>query len=208
MANYHYVHNLWQSVWGDSKHFYVLAIFWKWKHFGANCEQGINSSHNSIKFCINKAKIKILIFAMYPNYPLALKQNGYIALWVKLFLLLRSLTTAKTHDSSKGSYMHQPITCFKKWGNDLIEYTIPYICGEKYLKPILRLMVHPLTKHRLLIHYFWIFNKSVTLLQRSKLFESNPNSNFCFTISFLFSNWKFSDYKNDHIHCSMIIAVW
>ena len=36
MANYHYVHNLWQSVRGDSKHF-VLVISWKWKHFGANC---------------------------------------------------------------------------------------------------------------------------------------------------------------------------
>ena len=22
---------------GDSEHFYVLVIFWKWKHFGANC---------------------------------------------------------------------------------------------------------------------------------------------------------------------------
>ena len=37
MANYHYVHNLWQSVQGDSEHFYVLVIYWKWKHFGANC---------------------------------------------------------------------------------------------------------------------------------------------------------------------------
>ena len=26
MANYHYVHNLWQSVRGDSEHFYVLVI--------------------------------------------------------------------------------------------------------------------------------------------------------------------------------------
>ena len=53
MANYHYVHNLWQSVRGDSKHSYVLLISWKWKHFGANCYQGINSSYNPIKFCIN-----------------------------------------------------------------------------------------------------------------------------------------------------------
>ena len=28
--------NLGQSVRGDSEHLYVLAIFWKWKHFGAN----------------------------------------------------------------------------------------------------------------------------------------------------------------------------
>ena len=38
VANYHYVHNLWESVRGpDSEHFYVLVIFWKWKHFGVNC---------------------------------------------------------------------------------------------------------------------------------------------------------------------------
>ena len=42
VVNYHYVHvglhNLWQSVRGDSKHFYVnLDISWKWKHFWANC---------------------------------------------------------------------------------------------------------------------------------------------------------------------------
>ena len=36
VANYHYVHNLWQSVRGDSEHLYVLIISWKWKHFGAN----------------------------------------------------------------------------------------------------------------------------------------------------------------------------
>ena len=77
VANYHYVHNLWQSVRRDSKHFYVLFIFWKWQHFRANYKQGINSSYNSIKFCINKAKIKILIFAMYQNYPLALTNSQY-----------------------------------------------------------------------------------------------------------------------------------
>ena len=33
------LHNLhvWQSVRGDSEHFYFLVISWKWKHFGANC---------------------------------------------------------------------------------------------------------------------------------------------------------------------------
>ena len=36
-GSYHYVHNLWQSVRGDSEHFYVLVISWKWKHFEANC---------------------------------------------------------------------------------------------------------------------------------------------------------------------------
>ena len=71
VAKYHYVHNLWQSVRGDSKHFDVLDISWKWKHFWANCKQGINSSYNSIKFCINKKYILIFIFAMNQNYPLA-----------------------------------------------------------------------------------------------------------------------------------------
>ena len=37
VANYHYVHNLWQSIRGDSKHFDVLVISRKWKHFKANC---------------------------------------------------------------------------------------------------------------------------------------------------------------------------
>ena len=37
MANYHYVHNLWQIVRGDSENIYVLIISCKWKHFGANC---------------------------------------------------------------------------------------------------------------------------------------------------------------------------
>ena len=60
MANYHYVHNLWWSVRGDSEHFDFLDISWKWKHFWANCKQGIDSSYmyNSIKFCINKTKTK------------------------------------------------------------------------------------------------------------------------------------------------------
>ena len=51
MANYHYVHNLWQSVRGDSEHFYVLVI----------------------SLFIKKNKI-IFIFAMYmyQNFPLAL----------------------------------------------------------------------------------------------------------------------------------------
>ena len=48
VANYHYVHNLWQNVpggvgggggGGDSEHLhvYVWVISWKWKHFRANC---------------------------------------------------------------------------------------------------------------------------------------------------------------------------
>ena len=72
MANYHYVHNLWQSVRGHSKHFDAFDISWKWKHFWANCLQGINSSYNSIKFCISQKNILIFIFAMYQHYPLAL----------------------------------------------------------------------------------------------------------------------------------------
>ena len=27
----------WHHHRGDSEHFYVLVIFWKWKHFGVNC---------------------------------------------------------------------------------------------------------------------------------------------------------------------------
>ena len=69
------IHNLCQNVRGDSEHFYVWVIFWKWEALGANCLQGINSSYNSIEFCINKKKILIFIFAMYQNYPLALKET-------------------------------------------------------------------------------------------------------------------------------------
>ena len=34
-------------------------------------------SYNSIKLCINKAKIKIFIFAMYQSYPLDLIRTTY-----------------------------------------------------------------------------------------------------------------------------------
>ena len=37
VTNYHNVHNLWQSVRGEFENFCVWVIFWKWKHFGANC---------------------------------------------------------------------------------------------------------------------------------------------------------------------------
>ena len=38
VANYHYVHNVWQSVWGDSKHFYV----WLFPENGNISEQTVN----------------------------------------------------------------------------------------------------------------------------------------------------------------------
>ena len=46
IANYHYVHNLWQSVRGNSEHFYVLVISWKWKHFGANWNRALIAHTN------------------------------------------------------------------------------------------------------------------------------------------------------------------
>ena len=75
MANCHYVHNLWQSVRGTPN----IFMFWLFPENGSISERtvnrGINSSYNSIKFCINKKTILIFIFAMYQNYPLALN-NG------------------------------------------------------------------------------------------------------------------------------------
>ena len=57
MANYHYVHNLWQSVRGDSEHFYVWVI---------------NSSYNPIKFCTNKKFINFHFRHVPKLYALAL----------------------------------------------------------------------------------------------------------------------------------------
>ena len=92
VANYHYVHNLWQSVRGDSEHFYVFVISWKWKHFGANCYQGINSSYNSIKFCINKKYILIFIFAMYQNYlKLSISVHALYQNYLKLSISVHAL---------------------------------------------------------------------------------------------------------------------
>ena len=59
VANYHYAHNLWQSVRGDSIKKKFVCLF---SENGSISEQIINgafnSSYNSIKFCINKAKKK------------------------------------------------------------------------------------------------------------------------------------------------------
>ena len=56
--------NLWKSVRGDSEHFDIWVISWKWKQFGVNNEQGIYSSYKSIKSCIDKKKY-LLIFRHY-----------------------------------------------------------------------------------------------------------------------------------------------
>ena len=53
-----------------------ILMFWIFSENGSISERtvnrGINSSYNSIKFCINKQKILIFMFAMYQNYPSAL----------------------------------------------------------------------------------------------------------------------------------------
>ena len=74
MANYDYVHNLWQSVRGTPD----ILMFWLFPENGSISEQnwgkqGINSSYNPVKFWIQKRrKKKRKKIAMYQNYPLAL----------------------------------------------------------------------------------------------------------------------------------------
>ena len=117
MANYHYVHNLWQSVRGDSKHFYVLVISWKLKHFGANCKQGINSLYNSIKFCIN-TKININFnFHHVPklsigfNRPYALTSrlhNNDAMLGIKICRAARTCCAGRAHWRSASQSVRGP----------------------------------------------------------------------------------------------------
>ena len=56
-----------------------IFMFWLFPENGRISERtanrGINSSYNPIKFWINKENIKFFIFAMYQNYPLALKRD-------------------------------------------------------------------------------------------------------------------------------------
>ena len=40
MANYHYVHNLWQSVRGDSEHLQYLGYFLKMEAFRSELSTG------------------------------------------------------------------------------------------------------------------------------------------------------------------------
>ena len=67
------VHYLWKSVQGDSEHFDIWVISWKWKQLGVNNEQGIYSSYRSIKSCIDtkkkkkKKKKSLLIFRHIPK---------------------------------------------------------------------------------------------------------------------------------------------
>ena len=71
IANYHYVHYLWQSVRGDSEHFSVWVI--SLKYFIS--ERTVNRAlivHTTLS---NSALKIIFIFAMYQNYPLALIQE-------------------------------------------------------------------------------------------------------------------------------------
>ena len=59
-------------------------MFWLFPENGSISERTVNrafnSSYNSIKFCINKKKKKKkkkkIIFAMYQNYPLALRMHS------------------------------------------------------------------------------------------------------------------------------------
>ena len=67
------MYTTYDKVFGEPPNIFVLVISWKWKHFGVNYEQSINSSYNPITFCINTKKIFIFIFAKYQNYPLALR---------------------------------------------------------------------------------------------------------------------------------------
>ena len=56
---------------GDSEHFDIWVISWKWKQFGVNNEQGIYSLYRSIKSSIDKKKKKkkksLLIFRHIPK---------------------------------------------------------------------------------------------------------------------------------------------
>ena len=58
MANYHYVHNLWQSVQGDSEHFFVVGYFLKMEAFWSELLTGhalkkiYNTLYKPINFCI------------------------------------------------------------------------------------------------------------------------------------------------------------
>ena len=75
VANYHHVHNLWQSVRGDSEHF----TFWLFPENGSILERIVNRAltvHTTLyNFALTK-KMWIFIFAMYQNSPLALTLSG------------------------------------------------------------------------------------------------------------------------------------
>ena len=54
-----------------------IFMFWLFPENGSISERTVNRAlivheYNPIKFCINKKKIFIFIFAKYQNYPLAL----------------------------------------------------------------------------------------------------------------------------------------
>ena len=71
MANYHYVHNLWQSVRGTPNN----CMFWLFPENGSISERTVNRAlivHTTLQILHLKKYILIFIFAMYQNYPLAL----------------------------------------------------------------------------------------------------------------------------------------
>ena len=85
--------------WGDSEHFYVLVISWKLKHFGANCYRTL-IVHTALLNSMLTKIILIFNFAMYQNYPLALKMKPWKELHFKSILSV----SKKWNDTSDWIY--------------------------------------------------------------------------------------------------------
>ena len=65
MANYHMYITYGKVFEGDSKHFYVLVISWKWKHFGATVNRAL-IVHTTLK---HSALTKIYINFHFYHVP-------------------------------------------------------------------------------------------------------------------------------------------
>ena len=65
VANYHYVHNLYGKVFRGTANIFMC---WLFSENGSIAERTVNSSYNSIKFCIyNKTKNKIFFTIHVPK---------------------------------------------------------------------------------------------------------------------------------------------
>ena len=76
VANYLYVHNLWQSVRGGLRTFLCFGNFLKMETFWSELLKGINSSYNSIGFCINNIYIHVykFSFGLVPKLSIGFNQ--------------------------------------------------------------------------------------------------------------------------------------
>ena len=68
VANYHYVHNLWQSVRGTPNIFFLNGSISQ-----RTVNRAFNSSYSSINSVLTKNIYKFSFSPMYQNYPLALR---------------------------------------------------------------------------------------------------------------------------------------